>query len=720
MFLTSLAQIQFFVPYRESYLVGGAKVKNHKKIAIRYLRSWFILDFVSTFPYEFIANYALYGSPRPSTALLDQAAAGDQTVALKASSSMRLLRLLRIMRLLKLGRIWRASRVTSRLADSLERYISISYSARTLVFWTFLMLVLIHWFCCVWGLVGQEQGTQRTAELEAIRLATFEEAGSSARRALAVAKKKAAGSEDDGSGSINIDEIVNCAHGPRTCLSTCELNILAWYNGADFMYTSKQESWMCRAWAEGKVPADFVNQHADMYLYLLQGSGLITAPESVAEYITFFILSFLFLIVSNVFVGVVAAAQSEADPQTKEFKSRMDHLNHFLRDMRVPMALKQRTRDYFRFTRDLVRKQSYNDLYERFSPKLRGDVLCHISLRTLSAVPYFVGCERGLLNALASRLSHRGYAQGEPIDHNDQGQTLSIVTRGTAVRGGKPITLYQYWGEDMIVTSASLRDKRAAAALTYVEIVCLSRDDLLEELQHYPQSAHVVHIAAVSIAMNRAPVLIAKYLQARSLAPNNLFDAMKRLGSQTTEEDKEIQAMLKQINGSRPLRGFARELIHHGDETLKRRSSEAVEAMGDDPTKMLVDEEGNVVIGTGEELKLEDSDENDAVLKAVASLKVSLQKEMAVNRAQVHRELEDIKRVLSAVVTGGFPLKPGSSVAPNGSALTAYSPARQILLPKRRRRQRTTSTDANPTDGAAQPPPGRTNPAHRDDYKYEA
>ena len=160
------------MPYRESYLVGGAKVKNHKKIAIRYLRSWFILDFVSTFPYEFIANYALYGSPRPSTALLDQAAAGDQTVALKASSSMRLLRLLRIMRLLKLGRIWRASRVTSRLADSLERYISISYSARTLVFWTFLMLVLIHWFCCVWGLVGQEQGTQRTAELEAIRLAT--------------------------------------------------------------------------------------------------------------------------------------------------------------------------------------------------------------------------------------------------------------------------------------------------------------------------------------------------------------------------------------------------------------------------------------------------------------------------------------------------------------------------------------------------------------------
>ena len=31
---------------------------------------------------------------------------------------------------------------------------------------------------------------------------------------------------------------------------------------------------------------------------------------------------------------------------------------------------------------------SYADLYERFSPRLRGDVLCHISLRTLQAVYY--------------------------------------------------------------------------------------------------------------------------------------------------------------------------------------------------------------------------------------------------------------------------------------------------------------------------------------------
>lgn len=69
---------------------------------------------------------------------------------------------------------------------------------------------------------------------------------------------------------------------------------------------------------------DFKTHHSDVYLYLLHGSGTITLPESVPEYATAFVLSFIFLIVSNVFVAVVAAAQSEADPQTKVFKARSE------------------------------------------------------------------------------------------------------------------------------------------------------------------------------------------------------------------------------------------------------------------------------------------------------------------------------------------------------------------------------------------------------------
>ena len=56
--------------------------------------------------------------------------------------------------------------------------------------------------------------------------------------------------------------------------------------------------------------------------------------------------------------------------------------------------------------------------------------------------------------------------------------------------------------------------------------------------------------------------------------------------------------MLKQINGSCPLRGFARELINDGDDTLARRSMTAVAVMGGDDSRMLVDETGNVITET--------------------------------------------------------------------------------------------------------------------------
>ena len=42
--------LNFLTPYRSSHLVGGAKIKSHKRIAIRYLKSWFILDVISTIP----------------------------------------------------------------------------------------------------------------------------------------------------------------------------------------------------------------------------------------------------------------------------------------------------------------------------------------------------------------------------------------------------------------------------------------------------------------------------------------------------------------------------------------------------------------------------------------------------------------------------------------------------------------------------------------------
>ena len=56
----------------------------------------------------------------------------------------------------------------------------------------------------------------------------------------------------------------------------------------------------------------------------------------------------------------------------------------------------------------------------------------------------------------------------------------------------------------MIVTSAALRDKRPASALTYVEIVCLTRANLEKEIANYPASRHHIHVAAVNFGARRS------------------------------------------------------------------------------------------------------------------------------------------------------------------------------------------------------------------------
>ena len=82
----------------------------------------------------------------------------------------------------------------------------------------------------------------------------------------------------------------------------------------------------------------------------------------------------------------------------------------------------------------------------------------------------------------------------------------------------------------MIVTSASLRDPRPSAALTYVEIVCLTRQNLLSVLHDWPASQHTIHIAATTIAMARAPCLIASYLEQHGRDHAELNHALQNLG----------------------------------------------------------------------------------------------------------------------------------------------------------------------------------------------
>ena len=83
--------IQFFMPVLDK---NGQYIREHKKIAAKYMKGWFPLDVFSVLPFDILVVADALSGPDPSL--------------------LRGVRLLRVLRLVKLARILRASRIITR------------------------------------------------------------------------------------------------------------------------------------------------------------------------------------------------------------------------------------------------------------------------------------------------------------------------------------------------------------------------------------------------------------------------------------------------------------------------------------------------------------------------------------------------------------------------------------------------------------------------------
>ena len=350
----------FFVPYREAAWKGGALIRDHKKIAIRYLTTWFIFDLVSTIPFDVIAAAA----SDPTTGDPNDMSTADANAALKVVRGARLVRLIRLTRLLKLGRLLRAQRIVARLIEPLEQrseMFNISFTVKTAIFWVIFMLVVLHWFCCLWGILSLIQETQRTDEL-------------------------VASLSDECHAEIEAN-VRNLQTNRYECLADCELVQLANITGRKLEYVTNEEPWICRRIANGLISGD--SQMA-IYFHLLYHQGLLRniggRTGKMSENIMFFFLSFIYLVLNTLFIGTISGARANANPLTKAWQGRMDHLNLFLREMHAPQELRRKTRQYLRNTRELELKRSFNTLYGHFSKQLAGEMMSHMSISVVCQV----------------------------------------------------------------------------------------------------------------------------------------------------------------------------------------------------------------------------------------------------------------------------------------------------------------------------------------------
>ena len=96
--------VQFFLPIHDP--ATGELIRNHKRIAKRYLKTWFVIDVGTVLPFDLVTVLAPH--------LFAATCGGGNSVLLKG------VKLLRTLRLVKLVRVLRASRIVQRWESSIS------------------------------------------------------------------------------------------------------------------------------------------------------------------------------------------------------------------------------------------------------------------------------------------------------------------------------------------------------------------------------------------------------------------------------------------------------------------------------------------------------------------------------------------------------------------------------------------------------------------------
>jgi len=124
--------LDIFVNFNTSFYKDGALVTSHDEIRKHYLRSWFIVDFLSCLPFPLLSDYEVY----PDYNFL-----------------LTLLGLLRILKIIKIVNTFRIGEAISKLKDFIRMSGELNGVMKFVRLWAVLVF-LIHWVACFWHLIG--------------------------------------------------------------------------------------------------------------------------------------------------------------------------------------------------------------------------------------------------------------------------------------------------------------------------------------------------------------------------------------------------------------------------------------------------------------------------------------------------------------------------------------------------------------------------------------
>lgn len=476
--------LQFFLMYYANATPTRPArwIDDRRLIAHRYLCSWFAVDAISVGAgaFDFVSvcfDTAEACANRPDINL-------DQ---------FRLFMALRVLRLTKLLRLLKASRMLRRL----ETHVTIYYAWLEITKAVVQTLFIAHWFACLWGLQTQPPFTES-------RLKTW------------------------------LGKIGYCVLTDQNATSPEPLYTYdtPMYFDPDYPDHSVSEHVMCVS----HVTVYFAALYWSVMTITSIGYGDIHAThhnplEQTIATVLMIAGSFLWARVVAVFV--VAA---DRNPEDVEFHNSIDQLNRFMSSQSLPREMRQRLREYFMNTKHLRATKRDQSLMKKMSAALQTEVAWKVNEKWLTRVTFLSEAPQAFMVKLALHLRPCVFAPGELCPSG----VLYILLRGLGLFEGRLLGTGKVWGEDIILMSEHLRSAHNAVALTYIDVLTISKHEIDSISADFPETAKAIRWATIRLATRRAFVQQARLIKLERTSAKLARGASKPLFNRSERSGKDL------------------------------------------------------------------------------------------------------------------------------------------------------------------------------------
>uniref|UniRef100_A0A8C6T2I5 Cyclic nucleotide gated channel subunit alpha 1a n=1 Tax=Neogobius melanostomus TaxID=47308 RepID=A0A8C6T2I5_9GOBI len=297
-----------------------------------------------------------------------------------------------------------------------------------------------------------------------------------------------------------------------------------------------------------------------------------TPPPALDSEFLFHVVDFLVgVLIFATIVGNIATMISNMNAAQAQFQSRIDNINK---------ELEERVIKWFDYLWNNGKAQDEREVLRYLPDKLRAEIGIQVHMDTLKKVRIFADCEAGLLIELVLKLRPQVFSPGDYIcKKGDIGREMYIIKDGKlAVVADDGVTQFcvlgsgSYFGEISIlnIKGSKAGNRRTAniRSIGYSDLFCLSKDDLMESLQEYPEAKGMLEEKGRQILMKDGLI---------DLDPANIKPEVKELEEKVSKLYGTMELMQIKIKKILVNYDTTEEGLKHRLLELERLTGEPVE-----------------------------------------------------------------------------------------------------------------------------------------------